>query len=73
MTPAKTQAIKKEIAKDSDEELENLAIKMEIDSQAVYEKLLAECDDETERKIYKEIIADEVDHEKKMKRIKSKE
>ena len=55
-----------------DKKLESTAIDMEVASVKLYERLLADCDDPRERQIYREIIRDEKDHERKMKSIRSR-
>ena len=55
-----------------DKKLESTAIDMEVASVKLYERLLAECDEPSERRIYREIIADEKDHERKMKKIRGR-
>jgi rubrerythrin len=67
------EALKRNMEEKSEVALEETAIDMEVASQKLYERLLRECDNPAEKKIYEEIIADEEDHERKMKKIKAKE
>lgn len=74
MANAKSRALQGKKKEDErDEKLEEEAIQIEKNSIALYEKLLAHCDDPEERKIYRHIIADEKHHEVEMKKIKAKE
>jgi rubrerythrin len=75
------EALKHKVAEEKEREpseekferdMEQTAIDTEVMSIGLYERLLENCDDEAERKIYEEIIADEKDHEEKMKKIKAK-
>ena len=50
--------------------LEDTAIDMEVASIKVYERLIESSDNPGDRRIYREILADEKDHERKVKMIR---
>jgi len=51
--------------------LEDTAIDMEVASIKIYERLLESADTPHDRRIYREILNDEKDHERKVKQIRS--
>lgn len=65
---AKSEALKHKL-EGKEVKLEHTALRMEKEAIATYKKLIKDCDDERERKIYEEILRDEEDHEKKLKKI----
>ena len=62
----KSKALENKLEKD----MESTAIDMEVASIKVYERLIRESDDEHDKEIYREILADEKDHERKVKKIR---
>ena len=62
----KSKALENKLEKD----MESTAIDMEVASIKVYERLIRESDDEHDKEIYREILADEKDHERKVKAIR---
>jgi rubrerythrin len=63
---AKSKALEDRLEKD----MESTAIDMEVASIKVYERLISESDSEHDKEIYREILADEKDHERKVKAIR---
>ena len=62
----KSKALENKLEKD----MESTAIDMEVASIKVYERLIRESDDEHDKEIYREILSDEKDHERKVKAIR---